>query len=83
MLSTKAINRDLRATRWRCRELDNRPYLEINYAAGLGNIPNNEAVEHYDLDLNPIQAPALVLNLLRHGVTRNKGHVKSIMPDGD
>lgn len=71
------------ATRRRCRELDNRPYLEINYAAGLGNIPNNEAVEHYDLDLNPIQDTALVLNILRQGGTRNKGHVKSIMPDGD
>lgn len=83
MPKTKAINKDLRATHWECRELDNRPYLEINYAAGLGNIPNNEAVEHYDLDLNPIQDPAQVLNILRHGVTRNKGHVKSIMPDDE
>lgn len=80
---TKATNGDLRATRWKCRLLDNRAYLEINYAAGLGNIPNNEAVEHYDLDLNPISNPNLVLDIIRKGATRNKGHVKSIMPDGD
>lgn len=80
---TKETNGDLRATRWKCRLLDNRPYLEIAYAAGLGNIPNNEAVEHYDLDLHPISDPAVVLNILRKGVTGNKGHVKSIMHDDD
>lgn len=78
---TKAINKALRATHWECRHLNNVSYLAIQYAAGLGNTPNNEAVEYYELDLKPITDRALELGIIRMGKRTSEGYVRSIMPE--
>ncbi len=81
LAETKSINKELRATHWKCQQVGDTSYLEIRYAAGLGNIPNNEAVEFFDLQLRTISNEATQLKILQTGKKTNKGRVKSLMPE--
>lgn len=78
---TKAINKDLRATHWKCQQVGDTSYLEIRFAAGLGNVAGDEAVEFFNLQLRPVLDHSQQMNIIRTGKKTNKGRVKSIMPE--
>lgn len=81
LAATRAINKELLATHWKCQQVGNTSYLEIRYAAGLGTIPGNEAVEFFDLQSRPVTDQSLQNSIIRTGKKTNKGRVKSIMPE--
>lgn len=81
LTETKAINKRLRATYWECQKVGDISYLKVNYAAGLGNHEEDEAIEFYDLQMNPINDKSRRKQIIQNGQSIKEGRVKSLMPD--
>lgn len=70
------------AITWGCATVNDRPYITLSYASGMGRSEDDELSEVFSLELQPISDKALQVQVYRNEGKGTHGRIRSVLPDG-